>query len=82
LWPGRIVRALIEIDAPAPQPSQLSGPASGGAMRGAERVCACCRTVERCHAWQRDGDGSDCPRPFCPNAELLDEVALAQRRTG
>jgi hypothetical protein len=57
-------------------------PAYLGALRDAERVCAFCRAVERCRAWQAAGDGSDSPRLFCPNAELLNEIAAAQRRPG
>jgi hypothetical protein len=53
-----------------------------GALRDAERVCACCQTAQRCHDWLEAGRTDDSPRLFCPNAELLEEVAAAQRRTG
>jgi hypothetical protein len=51
-----------------------------GALRDAERVCACCLTVARCHAWLAAERTNDSPRLFCPNARLLDEIAQAQRK--
>jgi hypothetical protein len=53
-----------------------------GVVRDAERVCACCETVERCHAWFASGRDKDSPRLFCPNAETFDQLAAAQDRDG
>jgi hypothetical protein len=51
-------------------------------LRDAERVCACCETLQRCHAWLAGRRDQDSPRLFCPNAETLDQLAAAERRDG
>jgi hypothetical protein len=51
-------------------------------LRDAERVCACCETLQRCHAWLAGHRDQDSPRLFCPNAETLDQLAAAERRDG
>ncbi len=45
------------------------------ALRNADHVCACCTNVRRCRNWFSWGMNNDAPRIFCPNAELLDELA-------
>jgi uncharacterized protein DUF6455 len=45
------------------------------ALRYADQVCVRCTNVKRCRSWFSWGVNNDAPRIFCPNAELLDELA-------
>jgi Family of unknown function (DUF6455) len=45
------------------------------ALRDADQVCVRCANVKRCRSWFSWGVNNDAPRIFCPNAELLDELA-------
>lgn len=51
-----------------------------GALRDAERVCAHCLEVGRCHRHLERPAGRDAARLFCPNAGLFDQIAAALRR--
>jgi len=50
-----------------------------GAMREAERTCACCGNARRCRRWFEWGLRNDAPRVFCPNAERFDDIARRGR---
>ncbi len=50
-----------------------------GALRDAERVCAHCLEVRRCHRFFRGEEPRDAARLFCPNAELFDRLAAHLR---
>ena len=50
-----------------------------GALRDAERACAHCLAVRRCHRFLEAAEPRDAARLFCPNAALFDEIA---RRLG
>ena len=50
------------------------------AVRQADHACMQCRNVRRCRSWMSWGARNDAPRIFCPNAEVLDEIA-SQNRT-
>ncbi len=52
-----------------------------GALRDAERVCAHCLEVRRCHRFFRGEEPRDAARLFCPNAELFDRLAAHLRAT-
>lgn len=45
------------------------------ALRDAERVCAHCLAVRRCHRFLAAAEPRDSARLFCPNAALFDEIA-------
>lgn len=49
------------------------------ALRDAERVCAHCLAVRRCHRFLAAAEPRDAARLFCPNAALFDEIARALR---
>jgi hypothetical protein len=49
------------------------------ALREADRTCARCANVRKCHHWFDWGRRNNAPRIFCPNAALFDELAC--RRT-
>lgn len=51
-----------------------------GALRDAERVCAHCLEVGRCHRYLERPAGRDAARIFCPNAGLFDQIAAELRR--
>ena len=55
---------------PARVPPHLLAP-----LRDAERVCGFCQDVRRCRRWIAQEAATDAPRLFCPNAQLLDEIA-------
>ena len=55
------------------------------ALKSADQVCIRCANVKRCRSWFSWGANNDAPRIFCPNADLLDELARqspAPRRGG
>jgi hypothetical protein len=45
------------------------------AARYAERACASCRTVARCHAWMDNGRTGDEPGLFCSNFSTFRALA-------
>jgi hypothetical protein len=53
-----------------------------GVVRDVERVCSCCRTLDRCHRWFKGRAAGDTPERFCPNAETFQQLASAERRDG
>lgn len=52
------------------------------ALRDAERVCAHCLAVRRCHRFLAAAEPRDSARLFCPNAALFDEIARALGEEG
>lgn len=44
-------------------------------LRDADRVCERCGMRRRCHRWFAWARANDAPRVFCPNADLLDDIA-------
>ncbi len=51
------------------------------ALRDAERVCAHCLQVGRCHRYLAAEAPADDPHAFCPNAEFFDQMVAALRRS-
>ena len=44
------------------------------------RACRCCASWKQCRRWLRDGGAADAYREFCPNATLLDHLAIITRK--
>jgi hypothetical protein len=45
-------------------------------IEDARRACRCCASWKQCRRWLRDGGPGDGYKEFCPNAALLDRLAV------